>query len=154
MHRSLGYATIGGGLIQFFYPLMARATLNLIDGGDIHAEPTSFRQRPQIDRGAPLRGAGRTPNIRTCYLLTPRDGLLILSFIPLKRALSSSARWVSAIGFSISRKGLFGPEKSGSGKPNRMSFPQRRTLMKSKSDEVGGRLTKKFSAFDGLRRKA
>src|SRR4030081_3934686 len=32
---------------------------------------------------------------------------------------------------AISRKGNSGPEKSGSGKPNRMSFPQRRTLMKS-----------------------
>ena len=34
-------------------------------------------------------------------------------------------------GFSFPGKGIFGPEKSGSGKPNRMSFPQRRTLMKS-----------------------
>src|SRR6267154_697804 len=67
-----------------------------------------------------------TPNPRTCHLLTHRDGLLILSFIPSRRApgsatrrpaagippnglgnISSSASWVSAIGFSISRKGNF-----------------------------------------------
>src|SRR5712671_7391657 len=98
-----------------------------------------------------------TPNPRTCRVLTHRDGLLILSFIPLSSARREAPLGVlpqefrqtgSATshprpagspqsGFSISRKGNFGPEKSGSGRPNRMSFPQRRALMKSKSDVVG-----------------
>src|SRR5258705_9859957 len=73
-----------------------------------------------------------TPNPRTCHLLTHRDGLLILSFIPSRRApgsatrrpaagippnglgnISSSASWVSAIGFSISRKGNFRARDEG-----------------------------------------
>src|SRR5882757_11026935 len=98
-----------------------------------------------------------TPNTRTCHLLTHRDGLLVLSFIPLSSARREAPLGVlpqefcqtgSATshprppgspqsGSLFPGKGIFGPEKSGSGKPNRMSFPQRRTLMKSKSDAVG-----------------
>src|SRR5712675_1861899 len=74
-----------------------------------------------------------TPNPRTCHLLTHRDGLLVLSFIPLSSArreaplgvlpqefrqtgsATSHPRppGVSAMGFSISRKGNFRARDEG-----------------------------------------
>src|SRR5712671_912974 len=90
------------------------------------------------------------PNPRTCRVLTHRDGLLILSLSPQGarreaplgvlppefRQTGSATSHPRPPGSPQSAslfpgKGIFGPEKSGSGKPNRMSFPQRRTLMKS-----------------------
>src|SRR6266436_3282922 len=86
------------------------------------------------------------PNPRTCRILTP-SGLLkapreappgvwrtahALLTCPAKQGqqhLILRAR-VSATGFSVSGKGQFpAREKSENGVPNRMPFPQRRTLM-------------------------